>query len=104
MCSHRNSTTVAPCKLCAHERTIADLQQQLTEANRQNKELAYDRAHMDSLRIKIAELYGKNKELREAVIDYIANLTADAARKSCGHEFQCVCSGDRLDKALSGGG
>ena len=46
----------------------------------------------------------ENKELREAVIDYIANLTADTARKTCGHEFQCVCSGDRLNKTLSGGG
>jgi hypothetical protein len=70
---------------------------------RENKELAYDRAHMDSLRKENAELYRKNKELREAVVDYRANLTADISRKSCGHEFHCVCSGDRLDKALSGG-
>jgi hypothetical protein len=72
--------------------------EQCERLGRENKELVYDRAHMDSLRKENAELYGKNKELRERVDAFLDSLRDEslpdwAARKI--YEF---------DKALSGGG
>jgi cell division protein FtsB len=70
--------------------TIADLQQQ-------NKELAYDRAHMDSLRKENAELYGKNKELREALVNVMAEYEN-------GGDYLLAFNAARKLLTLSGGG
>lgn len=39
-------------------------------------------------------------ELLAAIKDYSANLGLNTEEKSCGHEFHCVCSVDRLATAI----
>ena len=49
---------------------------------------------------EIDQLKQQRDELLAAIKDYRANLGPSSYDKSCGHEFHCVCSVDRLEKAI----
>lgn len=50
---------------------------------------------------EIDMLKQQRDELLAAIKDYNANLGPNTEDKSCGHEFHCVCSVDRLATAIA---